>query len=69
MIKYHEDPYWPNLMSLNWVYSGRSRDFNRPGRNTKHIRMFQAMPLQYAIIFADGFNSGRFKMTQNDPSK
>ena len=24
-----------------------NRDFNRQGRNTKHVRMFQAMPLQY----------------------
>ena len=67
MIKQHEDPYWPNLTSLNWVYSGRSCDFNRQGRNTKHVRMFQAMPLQY--FKDDGLNRGDFKMTQNDPSK
>ena len=29
--------------------------------------MFEAMPLEY--FNDDGFNCGRFKMTQNDPSK
>ena len=51
-------------MSLNWVYSGRSCDFNKQGRNTKHVRMFQAMPLEY--LKDDGFNCERFKMTKND---
>ena len=67
MVKQHEDAYWHNLMSLNWVCSGRSCDFNKQGRNTKHVRMFQAMPLQY--FKANGFNRGSFEMTQNDPSK
>ena len=49
-------------MSLNWVYSGRSCDFNKQGRNTKHVRMFQAMPLEY--FKADGFNRGSFEMTK-----
>ena len=54
-------------MSLNWVYSGRSCDFNKQGRNTKHVRMFQAMLLEY--FKDDGLNRGDLKMTQNDPSK
>ena len=66
-IGLHEDAYWHNLMSLNLVYSGRSCDFNRQGGNTKRVRMFQPMPLQY--FKDDRFNRGRFKMTQNDPSK
>ena len=57
----------PSLTSLNWVYSGRPCDFNRQGRNTKRVRMFQAMPLQY--FKDDGFNHGRFKMTKNYPLK
>ena len=68
MVEKHEDEdaYWHNLMSLNLAYSGRSCDFKKQGRNAKHVRMVQAMTGEY--FKADGFNSGSYKMTQNDHS-
>ena len=52
-------------MVPNLANSERSCDFNKQGRNIKHVRMLQAMPLEY--FKANGFNRGSFEMTQNDP--
>ena len=53
-------------MSLFSAESECSCELNKQGRNTKHARMFQAMPGEY--FKADGFNRGSFKMTFDDPS-